>query len=182
MGFGHRAPDQQCWRRHAVVASSDCSHRGTAGFGRNQCPWRKSTGPTGTGVGRRQTRRPWRGLARRSRVDHGTRTRCVERCLGGKPRSTEWPLDLANRLPLARHCPWHLVGLASGPRLVVAAMDGPHRVADLKPIQLVRSKRRSLPCLLPQRGTKKAGGSGFTVLNDPHHPAVSLQCIRADPL
>ena len=40
-GVWLRAADQQCWRRHAVVASSDCSHRGTAGFGRNQCPWRK---------------------------------------------------------------------------------------------------------------------------------------------
>ena len=62
-------------------------------------------------------------------------------------------------------------------------MDAPDWVADLKPIRLVRSRRRAgVPCLQPQRGTKKAGRSGFTVLNDPHHPAVSLQCIRADPL
>ena len=47
------------------------------------------------------------------------------------------------------------LGLASGPRVVVATMDAPDWVADLKPIRLVRSRRRAgVPCLQPQRGTK----------------------------
>ena len=51
MGFGCRATHQQCWRRHAVVEPSDCSHRGPAGLEGISALGEKALGQPALGLG-----------------------------------------------------------------------------------------------------------------------------------